>query len=246
MRMGFFYDFDLTLSEEFQQFPVFRAFKDELKKKYGIDSPEQYWSVCRGSDVGVNWMGQFLVDSKELFGGLTNEQMISEFAPHVKLAPGLPSWFERLNDKALSLGVEVENHVITAGAVPLVQGSSIFPYLTSLIGGEFLDNEKGIYKINSVVEPFRKVEHFKRICKGDDLYKDLAMEDYHINYRNAFYFGDGQSDKDLFRYLNQRGGISVGVYEKGNEGSFEKAVSVLCSENPFNYQVKFIIPIDYR
>ena len=255
VRVGFFYDFDLTLTEEFQQYPIFRKFLSQLRGKYGerIQRPDDYWSLCEGGDLAVKWMERFLSDSGDVFGheengeivGLTNRQMREEFAPLIKLAPGLPSWFGRLKKRASSLGIEAENHMITSGIVPLVAGSQISPYLTSIVGGEFLDNGKGIYQASSIVEPSRKVEHFKRICKGEDIYANLPHDGYHINYRDSFYFGDGQSDRDLSRYLKQRGGVSVGVYKPGDKNSFDKCFSVLGSENPGESHVSLILPRDY-
>ncbi len=245
MRVGFFYDYDFTLTEELQQSPIFRKFSDKLKKKYGINTIDEYFSLCSGKDKIAGWMEQFLKDAKNVFNHLTNEQMRTEFAPQVKLTEGLPSWFERIKQYASSLDIELENHVISSGAYPLVAGSKIYPSLTSVISGEFLDRGKGIYKISSVVEPFRKVEHLKTICKGGDLYKDFSIEDYHINYRNVIVFGDGITDKDGFRFTKQRGGFAIAVFEKGNKESFNESVSSLGSRIPAESSVNFILPRDY-
>jgi len=127
MKVGFFYDYDLTLTEEFQQTPIFRKYFGQLKEKYGINKIDEYWNLCSGKDKSVIWMEQFLKDAKTTFDHLTNKQMQEEFAPLVKLAEGLPSWFERIKQYASSLDVELENHVISAGIYPLIAGSKIFP-----------------------------------------------------------------------------------------------------------------------
>ncbi len=246
MRVGFFYDYDMTLTEECQQFPIFRKFFPELKKKYGIKNINEYRNLCNGGDIGAGWMGQFLKDSKEIFNNLTNEQMKQEFAPKTKLAPGLSTWFERVGNVASSLGIELEHHVISVGISALIEGSAISPYLTSIVSGKFRDDGKGIYKIESIIEPFRKVESLKTICKGGDLHKDFSLEDYYINYRKAIIFGDGLSDKDWFRYTKQRGGYAIALFGKGDIDSFNKCVSYLGAENPFNSSVNFILPRDYR
>ena len=91
----------------------------------------------------------------------------------------------------------------------------------------------------NAISPFRKVEYIKRICKGKDLYDNLELDEYHLNYDCALVFGDGQSDLDMFRYVHQRGGVAVGVFEKGNKEAYEKAVSKLGSS------VNYIVPRDY-
>lgn len=245
MKVGFFYDYDLTLTEEFQQMPVFRKYLKQLKRKYHIKAPEDYWSLCSGKDKEVTWMKQFLKDAKTTFHHLTNKQLQDEFADQVKIAEGLPLWFKRINDYSHSLGMEPEHHVITVGLSHLVAGNRISPYLKSITGGEFLDNGKGIYKISSIIGPFKKVENLKRICKGGDLYKDLSRDDYSINYNHVLVFGDGDTDKDLFRYIKQRGGTTIAVFEKENKKAFDKSVATLGSANFSESSVNVIVPRDY-
>ena len=75
-KIGFIYDFDLTLSEEYQQMPLFRGFSENIKKEYGIE-PEDYFRVlCKGTDIGVGSLEQMLNDVKKgIFPGLTNRIM---------------------------------------------------------------------------------------------------------------------------------------------------------------------------
>lgn len=246
MRVGFFYDYDYTLTEEFQQNPIFKEYFPELQKKYGLKNPEDYWKLCSGKDKGAAWMGQFLKDSKTIFHGLTNKKMHDYFAKKIELAPGLPEWFEKIEKHGKFFGIEIENHLISAGVLPLITGSPVAPFFKTITSGEFLDKGNEIYKIDSIVESFRKVEYLKKICKGGDLHRDLEIGDYHINYRNLIVFGDGQSDKDLFKYAKQRGGTVVAVYKKGDKKSFDKCVSSLGAPDYAHSFVNAIKSRDYN
>lgn len=242
MRIGIFYDFDRTLSEEEQQSPVIRYFMAELKKKPkdSVSSMEEYFELCnRSKDRILGWMQQFRDDSRELFGGLSNERMEKEFGPQIKLSAGLPEWFTRINYDCKNLDAEVEHHVISAGVDSLIRGTAIFPYLTSVQSGSYLEDEKGIFRINEAVNSFSKVARIKLICKGNNLHYDLPWDSYHINYQNGIVIGDGQSDIDMFRYIRQRGGISIGVFPKGDKDFFQKA-----KENLGN-SISILAPRDY-
>ncbi|MBU1976022.1 MAG: hypothetical protein KKG59_06480 [Nanoarchaeota archaeon] len=247
MRVGFFYDFDLTLSEEYQQFPLFRHFTESLKEKYPwFEKPEDYWRLCQHCDLGVGYMEQMVTHVKNgVFSGLTNEQMESEFGPQIELSSGLPGWFPRMGDFCDSNYLDPEHHVISVGIDPLIRGTSIAPHLTSVTSGKFRGNSKGITKISNIVDPFQKVEVIKTICKGD-LYTDLALKDYHINYRHALVFGDGFTDRDMFRYIRQRGGIAICVFEPGNRPAYENAVHNLGGDGTLNSSVTILAPRDYR
>ena len=245
MKIGFVYDWDLTLTEEFQQFPIFRAFEEELSNVYDINKPEEYWNLCKGSEFGVGYMEQMILDSKKIFHELTNERMEKEFAEQVKLAKGLPNWFSRMDHFVSNLNYNLENHVISVGVLPLIKGSKISKYFDSITAGEFLENEKGIYKIKSLIDPFRKVEIFKRVSKGTHLHEDLSIENYHIKHRNMFVFGDGQSDIDLFRYVRQRGGVVVALFEPGNIESFNKIQHMMKMDNPSKSYANIVAPRDY-
>ena len=52
-RIALIYDFDLTLSEEYQQFPLFREFSDQLREKHGIDREQDYFPTLCESLVDI-------------------------------------------------------------------------------------------------------------------------------------------------------------------------------------------------
>lgn len=96
-NVGFVYDFDLTLTEEFQQYPILRQYATNLLNEYGIENPEEYWRLCKTTNHDIAWLQQFAKDASIVFPDLTNERMEQECSPQIQLAPGLPEWFERIN-----------------------------------------------------------------------------------------------------------------------------------------------------
>lgn len=248
MRVGLFYDWDLTLNEECPQLIIFRKYFSKLRDKYGINKPEEFWEIYHKSEhpeLEVGYMEQMISDAKDVFEGLTNKIMEEEFASKTKLAPGLQDWFPRINQFAAEKGIELEHHVVSVGTLPLIKGTSISPYFTSINAGEFLDDGKSIYRIKKVVDSFRKVSIIKSICKGVDLHEDIPLEDYHILHRHSIVFGDGQSDRDMFRYIRQRGGFAIGVFEKDNGDKFDRLIDVLNAEDPYKSSINIIAPRDY-
>jgi|SRR3989344_1592371 len=246
MKIGLFYDFDLTLTEEYQQFPIFRFFKEELNKTYGIKNPLDYFKrFANKGDMGVGWMQPFLKDASlngsKVFYCLTNERMEKEFAPQIKLAAGIPGWFPTINQFCSKLGLQPEHHVISAGITPLIKGTAIFPYLSSLHCGSFFEDENGICQIERSIEPSRKVDFIKKICKGDGRgsTEDISLEEYALNYCNSVVIGDGQSDLNMFRHIKERGGIAIAVFEPGSEEDYNRA------KNNLGRAINLIVPRDY-
>jgi hypothetical protein len=245
MKIGIVYDFDLTLTEDFQQYPIFREHLSALAEAYGLEKIEDYWKLCNDGEMGVGWMQQMLYDAEEgHFPGLDNERMKSHFAPLIKLSPGIPDWFTRINQFADGQAVDLEHHVISVGVRPLIEGTSVYSHLASLQTGEYNDHDSGICigSIKRILEPFRKVESLKEICKGtgNHLHDHLTLDEYHLDYRNVVVVGDGQSDKDMFRFIKQRGGVAIVVYENGDEQAQESLKEKMAGS------VSVIAPRDYR
>jgi len=239
-NVGFFYDFDLTLSEDFQQFPLVRKFMRRLKKEHGIERPEQYWRLCDEAHLKLGWLQQFVRDCQSgVFPEMTNDRIRNEFGPLIQLSPGLPEWFERINHFGSGLGLDVTHHVISSGAKPFIEGTIIFPYLTTLVAGDFIEDGVRIDGVKDTAGSFEKVEAIKRISKGGDIYVDQCTKDYFIGFRKLFVFGDGQTDRSMFRYAREAGGRPIAVYERGSRDAFDKTVSGLQGD------VVAILPRDY-
>ncbi len=239
-KIGFIYDFDLTLSEEYQQMPLFRKYTDNIRKEYNISHEDYFSELCKGTDIGVGSLEQMLNDVKSgILQNVTNQTMRDVYGPQIELAKGLPNWFERVNRKVENLGYQASHHVVSAGCTPFVEGTDIAPYLDSICAGEYLDDIQGIKKIKKVVEPNNKTAEIRKICKGTGINQDLPIDDYAINYDHVILFGDGESDKRMFNFIRERGGYAIGVYGKNNKPSLDK------TKRDLKGRVNFILPRNY-
>lgn len=242
-RAACIYDFDLTLTEEYQQMPILRAFARQIEEKHGVQPENYFATLCsgRGIDIGVGAMQQFTRDiQKGVFYGISNTSMQNVYAREIQLALGLPEWFHRINEAVEKIGLTLEHHVVSAGFKPLIEGSIIAPYLASIRSGTFIDNERGIDEIKTIVDPNNKRDEITKICKGtEDVHEDLPIDKYHLRYDRLIAFGDGHSDKRMFNYVRERGGIAIGVYTKDDAQNKVKA------EQELRGRVHYLVPRDY-
>ena len=239
-KIGFIYDFDLTLSEEYQQMPLFRDYAKNIEEAYNISPDDYFRELCEGTDIGVGSLEQMLNDVKSgVLPSVTNQVMRDEYGPQVELAKGLPDWFDRINNMVEKMGYEASHHVVSAGCTSFIEGTKIAPYLDSIHAGEYLDDSNGIKRIKKVVEPNNKRAEIIKICKGTGINEDLAIDNYAINYDHVILFGDGESDKRMFNFIRERGGYAIGVYGKNNKPGIDK------TKRDLKGKVNFILPRDY-
>lgn len=235
-------DFDLTLSEEYQQMPILRKYAAQLLKKHGV-TPEQYLTKICGTDVtnaGVRSMQQLIFDAQDIFPWLTEQVMREEFGPQIRLARGLPEWLPRITQFSEGLDLELRHYVVSAGCTALITGTAIADYLTPPIyAGEFEEDSGRITKIKRAIDPYSKTMWIKKICKGKDLDADLALHEYDVNYDHVVLFADGFTDRDAINFIRERGGYTIGVYNEQDPGDFEKAKRMLAGK------VHFLVPRDY-
>ena len=220
--------------------PLFKEFANNIRNKYNVE-PEDYFKVlCAGTDIGVGSLEQMLNDVKDdILPNVTNQVMRDIYGPQIELARGLPGWFDRINQKVEHLGYKASHHVVSAGCTPFIEGTSIAQYLDSIHAGSYDDNENGIYRMKSVVEPNNKTAEIRRICKGTSINQDLAIDNYAINYDHVILFGDGESDLRMFNFIRERGGYAIGVYGKKSKPSFTK------TKRDLKGKVNFILPRDF-
>ena len=222
---------------------MLRKYADNLKKKYPhITKPEEYFPVlCDGIDIGVGAMQQILLDAEDVFEGLTEKAMREEFGPNIKLAYGQPEeWFKRIYAFASTCGIDPVSHCISGGILPLIQGTALSTYFTSIHAGDFEYDVSGrIVKIKHVVDPYNKGDILVGICKGGRAEGSIRFESYALNYDHLFIFGDGDSDKTIMNFGRERGAIPIGLYTAGDEESFERA------KRELTYCTRYIVPRDY-
>lgn len=269
--IGLIFDFDITLSPEFQQQVLFDA--------WGVDA-NQFWSECgelakHGYDLEHSYMRNLIDygrrDSKY---ALTNEQLC-EFGRHVDLYEGLSrkngvrSIFDDL--KALlqkedfaEHNIEIECYCISGGLKPMIEGAfeahDLNGYFKEVFACDMDEDESGkIGYIKEAVGHTIKTQKLFMIAKGVSPKQgdhpsrvNEVIHGYRIPFENMIFLGDGQTDIPAFSLINKNGGKSIAVYreEKNFDGTIDEERTLKTYLNGYKLAVEAnraeqLLPADY-
>ena len=239
------YDFDKTLSpEDMQDFGLIPKLKcsvtefwnesNEMAEKYGMDRILAYMKL-----IVEKAAQQKVTVSKRDFKNLGKT---------IQLFPGVEDWFNRINDFANSIQINLEHYIISAGLKEIIQGTSIAKYFTEIYASSFIYSEYGapIWPCQ-VVNYTTKTQHLFRISKDcldlsdeNSINEYIENEDRRIPFRNFIYIGDSETDIPAMKIIKNGGGTSIGVYnaEKVNIGR----VSKLLKQD----RIDFLVPSIYE
>lgn len=236
------YDFDKTLiTKDMQEY----TFIPDL----GIESSE-FWSIVSKytkkykTDSVLAYMYCMLMKTKENGKELKSEYL-KDIGKYLELYPGVLDWFDRINEYAHSLGLEVEHYIISSGLKEIICGSQIANKFKEIYASEFLydDNDNAIWP-KLAVNYTNKTQFIYRINKGvldisDDnkLNKKMLYDDRRIMHSNMIYIGDGLTDVPCMQLTKDHGGVSIAVY---TDESKSVAKSLLQDE-----RISYITKADY-
>lgn len=198
------YDFDKTLYKEDVldhgfckainvESDKFWKSKDEFADKYNIEQ--------------ISAVMLFLINvSKEKNFKLTKEAFLN-FGEEVELYNGVIDWFDRIDEYARKLDVEIKHYVISAGMKSSIEGTKIFNKFHDVFACDFLYDDEGIanwprHIVNKMNKPY---------------YIDKITEDENIDSSNIVYFGDGDTDIPAFEHVSKIGGTSIAIFDTRNK-----------------------------
>ncbi len=247
--IGLVYDYDQTLSPTYMQDGV-------LFPKFGIN-PEEFWKKCNRLVKEQEYESELaylkvMLDYLD-FDRPTNADL-RELGKDLKFFPGLPDMFEELEEvltpEHRAMEVRIEHYIISSGIKPLIEGSTLSPYLKEIFGCEFAEDESGAISFpKRVISHTSKTQYLFRINKGMlDMSKDVndhMPEDLRpIPFHNMVYIGDGPTDVPCFTVLRRNKGYAMAVYNPKDESrtSFRKAFQLSGSAARIDY----LAPADYR
>ena len=151
------YDYDQTLSPSYMQDEVvFPAF--------GING-ENFWRRCSelvregGYDNELAYM-KVLLDTLGM-DRPTNAEL-KKLGAKLNFYKGLPQMFEEfrnglLNSEHLAHGINVEHYIISSGMKVLLKGSRLAPFVRSIFGCEFAEDDEG-----RITFPKRVISHTQK------------------------------------------------------------------------------------
>jgi hypothetical protein len=246
-----FWDVDLTITEQYQQVPLFSSRFEQIKKRLanqGFAFKEEIdyfnWVDIRRGEMAVGYLQQMVWDAQKggALDGLSNDELFKT-GFLVEPSKGFVACLKQLKQDFPN--VELHHFFVSVGIRPIIEGfvekQKLKSYVKGIASGEFLEKNGRIVGIKSIVYPFSKNEHIIAFMKGNYqlLNKQLRKDQYKYDYENMIVIGDGFTDTAKFAYAKKKGGTPVAVYKKGDVAGFEKAVASVGD------WVDFILPRDY-
>lgn len=240
MKIALIYDFDKTLSTTDMQ-------NYDFIKNLNI-SPNEFWGStgklieAEEADKILSYMYMMVKECKKNNIKLTRKYLNS-CGENIIFYDGVLDWFQRINQYALSLGVEIEHYIVSSGITEIVEGSKISKYFKRIYGCSFIyENDIAVWP-KVAINYTNKTQFLFRIAKGaldirDDDTVNKKTDNLVIPFNNMIYFGDGLTDIPCMKIIKEHGGKSIAIYQDGKK---DKVLPLLKDE-----RVNFIALSDYR
>ena len=242
-KVAIVYDFDKTLStDDMQSYSFIPAL--------GMD-PKDFWHACDSYgekykiDNVLAYMYVMAKKMKEKNIPLTKEYLYN-CGKDVKYFAGLDTWFDRINKFGADNGVTVEHYVISSGTKEILEGTKIAKYFKEIFACQYI-YENGVAVWPAVAINYtNKTQFIYRINKGildirdTRVNEEMPHSERPIPFSNIIYVGDSQTDIPSMRLVYNKGGTSIGLYQKNsrNEGYLRGLVR--------NDRISYIAEADYR
>lgn len=227
------FDFDITLSPEFQQQVIFDA--------WGVES-ERFWSeskqnMRRGYDMEHAYLKNFIdYGRRDTAYALTNERLYA-FGKKVKLYDGLSrrggahSVFDDLQavlarDEFAEHDIRLECYCVSGGLKEMIRGALevnvLEGYFKEVFACTMDEDESGrLGFVKETVGHTIKTQKLYMIAKGvspeqgdDPSDVNEVIPKLRIPFENMIFLGDGQTDIPAFSLVNKSGGTSIAVYRE--------------------------------
>ncbi len=266
------WDFDKTLSHGYMQDPLFAEFGVDGRKFWAeVNALADYYGdpKCVGGPARVGkdtiYLNHILTYVHDgIFKNLTNEKL-RELGGRLRLAPGLPAFFDRMraiaDDPAYAKhDIAIEHYIVSTGLRPMIEGSALANAVDGIWACELLPEAappgyqdhigsfgKGIVaQIGYTIDNTSKTRAIFEINKGVNRNPSVEVntvvpeDQRRVPMQNMIYIADGPSDVPSFSLVNSKGGKTLGVYAPG-ELNYENAA--LLEEQG---RVNSIAPADYQ
>jgi phosphoglycolate phosphatase-like HAD superfamily hydrolase len=253
------FDFDITLSPEFQQQVLF--------DHWGIEA-DSFWQRCAkllddGYDLEHSYIKTLIDLGKEDSKYKLSNKDLFEFGKQIELYEGLSrkdgkrsifdDLYELLDEKNYKKhNISLECYCISGGLTPMIQGAFEAHGLKDIFKEVFActlaEDENGhITFVKETVGHTIKTQKLFMISKGtlpsqgaklDDVNK--VVSEFRIPFDRMIFLGDGQTDIPAFSLLNSYGGTSIAVYKeiKDPDGNICETSTIKSYENGYNLAIK--------
>jgi phosphoserine phosphatase len=244
------FDFDGTLA---------RDSTTQFLRHLGVDTGE-FWETGVEPRVLDGWdpvpaylYGIWRLSRARENGGGIGREAFRRFAAELEFFPGAEKVFRRLRDSlaANHPGAGLEFYMISSGIGEILRASSVARWFQRIWASDFeYDDSGGLEFPRNIVSFTDKTRYLFELSKGlaaDDgpsepfaVNRRVPRESLRIPLRQVIFVGDGYTDIPCFKIVRDNGGVAIGVYEPGREGS-RRDLGLLEDD-----RVSDLVPADYR
>ncbi len=241
------YDFDGTLTpQDMQEYSFF--------PELGIQEPKKdFWnhvsalSEYHDMDRTLTYMYLMLERAR---GRISLEQnAFVQRGRNIQYFPGVETWFQRINQYAKSLNINLKHYIISSGLREIIAGCSIAGEFSAIFASGFMydDAQNAIWPAVAV-NYTNKIQYLFCINKGihnswehDKLNKYTPDNERPIPQNNIVYIGDGITDVPAMKVTREFGGYAIVVYDPASEKKKAQA-----SELVTRRRADHALPTDYQ
>lgn len=236
-KVALLYDFDGTLAPgNMQEF----TFAPNLLKM----QTSEWWDTVNSfgqkhnMDPTLSVMYMMVTVAKEKGLSIKRNDFVS-LGKDIHFFEGVEDWFERIDDYANALGLEVEHYMISSGLKEIIEGTTIAKHFKRIFASCYAYNAEGnAFWPSQAVNYTTKQQFIHRIRKHkiDDLSETKSVveicddKDKLVPYENMIYFGDGETDIPAMKTISKKGGQAFCVYDPNKNSAYEKAKKIYLSK----------------
>ncbi|MGL4949020.1 MAG: haloacid dehalogenase-like hydrolase [Anaeroplasmataceae bacterium] len=233
-KVAFLYDFDKTLCTKDMQEYSFIPNVNLTASQFWQNTSDRYKNG--EMDKILAYMYEMIISAKKSNIKLTRNYL-NDCGKNIEYFNGVETWFDRINEFADGLNIEIEHYVISSGLLEIIEGSTIFKNFKQVYSCEFLyEDDVAVFPAYSINYTM-KTQFLFRISKGifelnNDTDLNTKQNEKYIEIDNMIYFGDGITDIPIMNLVKNANGNSILVFDKMN---FEKIKTIVKDDRCTHY-----------
>lgn len=246
------YDFDGTLAPGYMQEYDFIPQINIANEVFWEESDLQ--AAKHDMDGVLSYMLLMLKKAKENNISIKEENFM-QHGTKIKFFEGVETFFDRINQYALSKNIVLEHHIISSGLREFVKGTSIAHHFKNIFASGFTYDEQGVACWPALVVNYtNKTQFLFRINKGINnsydnslINKRIPEEQKVVPFEHIIYIGDGETDVPAMKMVKQQGGTAIAVYNpliKKSKSGIQTPREV-CKELIKHHRADYLAPANY-
>lgn len=251
IKIAIAYDFDGTLAPGNMQ-------EHSFIPKLGIDK-SAFWEeanqLARDNDADeiLTYMQLMLKKANEKGVPIT-QQAFMEHGQEIHFFNGVESFFDRINDFAKSIRIEIDHYIISSGVRDIIYGTSIAKHFKNVFASGYIFDVNGVAVWPALAINYTtKTQYLFRINKGinnsfdnSQINKFVEYKDRPVPFSNMIYIGDGETDVPAMKMIKYQGGSAIAVYNPENKKREGRPSPMqICEKLIEDKRADFIAPAAY-